>query len=174
MVSDNIPFERGMITALFTSVLVLSVSLFPIFQNFKSSPQDDFPLSYYPMFTKKRKQDTKVIHPIGVTRAGAKINLHYQVVADGGMNQVRRQINKQVRNQQAQQLCNHVAQMIDLHSPELHEPLVGVQIVSDRYNLAAYFAGERSPMKRNIEATAPVPSMTEFPNQDLSTEAVQQ
>ncbi|NIQ16098.1 MAG: hypothetical protein GTO02_17415 [Candidatus Dadabacteria bacterium] len=47
------------------SIIFILVVLSPVAENFKEKPEDDFPLSYYPMFTKKRGEETNITHIIG-------------------------------------------------------------------------------------------------------------
>ncbi|HEX4250636.1 MAG TPA: hypothetical protein VH008_22415 [Pseudonocardia sp.] len=72
----------------------LSAVLLPARQNWRAPEKqaDGFPFSYYPMFSKRRRQHANVVYAVGITADGTRRRLRHSVLGTGGLNQVRRQI----------------------------------------------------------------------------------
>ena len=136
--------------ALVLSAITLFVVTVPIVQNFRADPDDGFPFSYYPMFTARRGEDTGLIHPVGVRADGSEVDLHYRFADDGGMNQVRRQIRKRVRNGQADLLCEEIARNVAASRDPAVSDVVEVQLVDDDYHIRNFFAGQQEPHRRKV------------------------
>jgi hypothetical protein len=75
------------------SAAVLAAVLSPLLQYRRplASRVDDFPLSWYPMFSAKRRRRAWVTHAVGVTADGRR-SLPLGALGPGGLNQVRRQL----------------------------------------------------------------------------------
>src|SRR3954449_7302753 len=69
--------------------------------NKAKNERDSFPLSTYPMFSADRQGRVTVPHVVGFTAAGERIIPHYSHFGAGGLNQVRRQISKAIREGRA-------------------------------------------------------------------------
>jgi len=67
--------EKIIITSI--SILCMLVIASPILENWKDEPKDDFPLSYYPMFSKIRGETTIVSYLYGGDKD--KIFTPYQI-----------------------------------------------------------------------------------------------
>lgn len=134
------------------SLIVVSLVTLPIIQNFRKHPDDGFPLSYYPMFSKKRSDETQVAHPIGIRADGSTVNLDYRVAGRGGMNQVRRQIRKIIRHGDADELCRNIAKQVARSDRPPYRELQSVAIVTDTYRFSDFFRGDHKPHKRKVEA----------------------
>lgn len=119
-------------------------------------PQDSFPLSYYPMFSFKRKGDTKITYLVGFDSQGNRKKLPYQFAGQGGLNQVRKQIVKFVRKGQAEKLCKIVASKAALSTDTPDLELVSVQIVTGTFNLTDYFKGQTEPGSEKVHSSCPV------------------
>ena len=135
--------------------MILAV-LWPVRENFREQPADDFPLSYFPMFTDVRNGRTTLTHPIGIRADGTTIDLHYKTVASSGMNQVRRQINRRVREEGAEPLCEDVAARVRKSKDLGLQDLVAVAIVEDRYEFHTFFGGDQRPASREVLAQTPI------------------
>ena len=138
------------------SVAAVTLIGIPIVQNFREKPDDGFPLSYYPMFSKERHGVTELSHPIGIREDGMTIDLHYRTVASGGMNQVRRQIRKIIRNGDAKELCRDVAENVAKSRRKEYRDIVAVAIVTDTYDFHDFFSGNRTPRRRKVIARCAV------------------
>ena len=144
--------------ALGISLLLTGAVLSPIIENWKRSPQDGFPLSYYPMFTKKRREVEKVTYLLGLDAQGNRHLLQYKLARmSGGLNQVRRQITKWVGSGRADELCQTVATRVARSKREPCPQIVTVQVVTGYYSLRDYFTGKsKDPVTEIVHATRPV------------------
>lgn len=131
----------------------------PIRQN-RRPPQrrvDGFPLSYYPMFSEKRSRTGTVNHLIGIDADGAEHVLSHRLAGAGGLNQVRRQITRRVREGRAGQLARTVAHNVARSVDPSAQRIERVRVVTSRHRYDDFFAGDRSPRSRRVHAEAPVP-----------------
>jgi hypothetical protein len=138
------------------SLLLVGAALWPIVENWREKPKDNFPLSYYPMFSAKRGKKETINYIIGYDAQGARHIVSYTYAGTGGMNQVRRQINTLVKRGEAERLCRDVAARL---AAEREGPLAGVvtvQVISGTYRLSDYFSGNKQPVAEEILASAPV------------------
>ena len=142
------------------SIVILGATLAPVIQNFREEPQDSFPLSYYPMFSKKRSSTRRVSYLVGLDAKGNRRVLHYRYAGVGGMNQVRKQIRKQVREDKAEELCAEVAERVARSSRKSLAGIVTVQIVTGRYRMDDYFRGNKAPLSETVEASRAVERAT--------------
>lgn len=130
--------------------------LWPIKENWRAEPRDSFPLSYYPMFSTRRPKRVSITYLVSVDDQGRRRHVPYLYAGRGGLNQVRRQINRMVRSGQAERLCEAVAAEL-ARRPDARCPnVVTVQVVTGRYRLASYFAGDRAPLSERVLASHPV------------------
>ncbi len=142
--------------AIVFSLAAVTLIGIPIVQNFREKPDDGFPLSYYPMFSKERHGATELSHPIGIREDGTTIDLHYRTVSRGGMNQVRRQIRKIIRNGDGKELCHDVAEYVAKSRRNEYQDIVSVAIVTDTYDFHEFFGGNRTPRRRKVIARCAV------------------
>ena len=137
------------------SFVFLAAVLTPIVENWHEPPRDDFPLSYYPMFSFEKGDRQRVTYLAAYDAAGSRILLPYWYAGQGGMNQVRRQINKQVDRGQAPRLCRNVASRV-ARSADLPADLSTVEIVTGVFQMSQFFAGNRAPVSESVRAQCPV------------------
>ncbi|HMQ48713.1 MAG TPA: hypothetical protein PKA00_15115 [Saprospiraceae bacterium] len=123
---------------IFSIGLVLAVS-YPVVENWKSAPKDNFPLSYYPMFSQKRAENYTLNYAVGYDTLGHRHIIPYQYAGKGGMNQVRRQINKKCRKGEAQKLAQKIAKAIKKSENRTLKQLECIEIIRGQYNLDDYF-----------------------------------
>lgn len=138
------------------SVGLVAAVLAPVRQNWRRRPRDSFPLSYYPMFTAKRRSRMRVTHFVGLDRDGQRVHLPHDVAGSGGLNQLRKQIRRIVQRGDAEELCRAAAERVARRRRRYPE-VVAVQVVTGTYRLTAYFAGQREPDKEVVHACVPVP-----------------
>jgi hypothetical protein len=148
------PTSRKWVASLLSIVLLATV-VAPIFENWKARPQDDFPLSYYPMFTFEKSDRQRVTYLVGYDSAQNRFLLPYWYAGLGGMNQVRRQINKLVDREQAPRLCRNVASRV-ARSTELPADLSAVEVVTGSFLMTRFFAGDRTPISESVRAQCPI------------------
>ena len=138
------------------SLVILAAVLFPITQNWTDAPRDDFPLSYYPMFSFEKGDRQRVTYLVVYDTASNRYLLPYWYAGLGGMNQVRRQINKLVDRGQASRLCRNVASRV-ARSTDLGGDMRTVEIVTGVFQMSQFFAGNKVPVSESVRAQCPVP-----------------
>lgn len=132
--------------------------------------EDSFPLSTYPMFSADRKGRIVIPHVVGFTAQGERVLPHYSHFGSGGLNQVRKQIARGVRQGKAveiaQQYADSLAEQQSRTRPSAkHEvaerrqresEITTVAVVRARYVFDDYFAGDIHPAAEAIHAECPV------------------
>jgi hypothetical protein len=126
--------ERRLVL-LFETVLLGAV-LWPLRQHARPAAQrvDGFPLSYYPMFSKRRRQHAIVVYAVGVDVDGERRRLRHSLLGSGGLNQVRRQLYRMalIQNRPAE-LATALAER--LAAEPACADLVTVQVVRGEFDL---------------------------------------
>jgi len=146
--------KYGKIGAALASLLILLIVVSPITENWTSSPEDGFPLSYYPMFAKQRDATEPVYHVVGMDAAGKRYNIPYNMVGTGGFNQIRRQIRKACRSGDGERLIERVSRKVAAASNSPYDELVDLRLIRGTYATEAYLMeGKRLPTKEKIYAT---------------------
>ena len=137
------------------SLVVLGTVIAPIGQNWMDDPRDDFPLSYYPMFSFDKADRQRVTYLIAHDADGSRLPLPYWYAGQGGMNQVRRQMNKLVERDESSRMCRSVASRV-ARSDDLPKSLVNVQVVTGTFFMSQFFTGNRVPASENVRATCAI------------------
>lgn len=138
------------------SLGICSAVLAPLLQYRRNPPVDSFPLSHYPMFTKKRGRRARVTHLVGIDARGEHTPLPYTLAGRGGLNQVRKHLTRAVQAGRADRLCRSVAASVARSHDPAFADVVTVQLVTGTYRLAKYFAGETGPVAVRVHAAHPV------------------
>ena len=152
----NFSQERGRAIAAIVSLLVITVVYWPIHHNWSDHPVDDFPLSYYPMFTSQRGSTTTLYHAVGRTQDGDTVNLPGKLAGAGGMNAVRRQMRKLCRDGRADQLAAQVSERLADSRLVNHNKIIAVDVVKSRYALESCIAESADPVSQEVLATHPI------------------
>ena len=126
-------------TAAIFSICFLLAVLFPVKENWSPRPKDNFPNSYYPMFSKKRGDSYTVNYFIGLDASNNAYILPYNFAGTGGFNQVRRQINRAVRNGDGKKLVKKVARRVARKRGSPYNQIVKVQLIRGTFNFDAFF-----------------------------------
>ena len=148
---------RGKTFAAGFSLLLAGATLAPIAEHLREKPRDNFPLSYYPMFTSRRGEVEEVVYIEGLDVRGEGRPLSYKLAGAGGLNQARRQIRRIVRDGWADSLCRAVAEKVARGGKRSLADVAEVRVVTGGYNLASYFSGEsKSPVSEVVHASARV------------------
>ena len=121
------------------SLIVLALVLFPIKENWVADPKDSFPLSYYPMFSKKRDSTYGVYQVVGYDTTGTRVEIPYKLVGTGGFNQVRRQIKKAREKGRTVPFLKKAAAQIKKKDKALYQGLIRLELVKGYYHLENYF-----------------------------------
>jgi hypothetical protein len=138
------------------SLLMLAVVMSPVVENWREEPRDSFPLSYYPMFTERRGETTRVSYLAGFDQQGNRQVIPYFLIGTGGLNQVRRQIPKLIDRRQANELCREVSARIARRRIEPYSSMVTLRVVTGTYGLANRYAGEKAPISEHVHARCDV------------------
>jgi hypothetical protein len=133
------------------SVVFLVVVASPIVENWKVPARDDFPLSFYPMFSEERANTQRVNYLVGLNGRGERVLIPYQFAGPGGMNQVRRQMNKLVDRGDAARLCQTVATRVARAGSRLPD-LRTIEVTTGTFRLSEYFTGRQIPVAEHLSA----------------------
>ncbi len=145
--------KEQFIPGLFSLVIIVLI-LFPIVENWKEKPSDSFPLSYYPMFSKKRGASYQLYHLVGVDSLGQRHFLSYKLAGTGGFNQVRRQISSHARKGEGQVLLEKVKLRLIRKERKLAHALREIRLVKGRYHLERFFLeDDLKPLEEDVIAT---------------------
>lgn len=125
--------------ALCFGLLIIGAVLWPLQENWSSSPRDDFPLSYYPMFTKKRMPTHTLPYFVGYDEQGRAYHIPPSYIGEGGFNQVRRQLNKQVRKRKYHKVTRRVAARLARAGEAPYNRLRRVELKRGTYEYDSFF-----------------------------------
>lgn len=142
--AENLPESSSRIWPALFSVAVLLLVISPIVQNLrpKSQVRDNFPLSYYPMFSIKRENLHRQAHMVALEESGESILIHYRMLGSGGLNQNRRQLGrlmKEGRQEELIRFLDAVAERIVSSDKEKFQGYTAVAAVKSTYDLNAHF-----------------------------------
>jgi len=152
--SRRAPLQKGL-AGLF-GFLLMGATVAPVEQNWRPHPRDNFPFSYYPMFSEKRGEIYAVSYMVGLDGQGNRTLISYRFAGSGGFNQTRRQINKLIREDEADMLCQAVAEKVAREDAPPYSAIVTVRIVTGRFKFADYFGGNKAPLKERAHASCQV------------------
>lgn len=147
--------ERTFAVAIGASFLVAVAS-----PAFRDPPRDSFPLSDYPMFSRGRP-DTELVlvQALGVDADGERAPLPPRISADTyEVLQSMVVLERAVRGGPASAAahCGVVAERVRGAAGELGEVL-GVELVTSRFDVIRYYEGEPAPLAREVHARCEVP-----------------
>lgn len=127
---------------LLSAVLVLLVAA-PVLR----SPTDDsFPLSTYPMFSLARPAETTVSSAVGFDGADTRLTLSPRVVGGTGeVIQAAGTVIQAINAGTSSALCREVLS-------KAPEEVVAIEIVTETYDVVAYFDGDEEPAQRTVHA----------------------
>jgi len=148
------PAAGKWLAGLFSVVLLLVVGS-PVVENWKSPSHDDFPLSYFRMFSEERGNTQRVNYLVGLDAQGSRYLIPYRYAGPGGMNQARRQINKLVDEGKASNLCRTVATRVARAGSRL-PPLRTIEITTGTFRMSDFFTGKQAPSVENVSARCSV------------------
>lgn len=133
------------------SILVLFAVIYPVKENWQAKPKDNFPLSYYPMFSIKRSATYSVNYFVGYDAQDTRILIPHKFAGNGGFNQVRRQINRKCKEGKEKSLTRKVARRLAKTQQSPYDQLQRVELVKGKYHLENYFTGvDKQPVKEKV------------------------
>lgn len=144
------------VTAALTGALLACV-LWPLRQNWRPAHdrQDGFPLSYYPMFSARRRATVTVNYVVVEDRRGGRRFLAHRHLGPGGLNQVRRQLNRMITEGAADVLARDVAAR--LAGTGAAAQIARVHVVRGRFHLDRCFEHHQTLGREQLLATAELP-----------------
>ena len=153
---DASGFTRGKRAAAYMSLALVGAVLWPIHENWRSNPRDDFPLSYYPMFSTKRDAVETFYYMVGLDAQGGRHYIPYRYAGPGGLNSTRRQIRKLVREGHATELAQKVAHRVKrAENPPMSE-VVTVNICRGEFSVDDFYHGKKTPVTEDVRGSARV------------------
>jgi hypothetical protein len=146
--------RREPLVAWTVSALFLGAILWPMAQ---TPPRDSFPLSTFPMFARARPPVVDIDHLVAVGNAGQRRIVPPQLVVRGEVLQSKALIDATVRRgrRASLELCRAVAARL-AEDPGWSN-VVRLELRRDRFDVLAYFAGERTPLQQRVHARCRVP-----------------
>lgn len=153
---DEASGDRGKPTAVLLSLAMIIAVLWPLQENWRDKPRDNFPLSYYPMFSSKREAIETFYYLVGRDQQGTRYLIPYKYAGSGGLNQVRRQIRKIVQQDRAPELARSVARRLARNEKAPWSNIVSVAVCRGRYSVDDYFHGRKDPVQEQVKASSPV------------------
>jgi hypothetical protein len=140
------------------SALLLGAVAYPLLPTslFPWAATDGFPLSTYPMFSRKRPTVVSIDHVVAIDSAGTARVVPPSVITSGEVMQAKVLISDTVRRgrRAARQLCIAVAERI--RSDASWAGVVTVEVRRDRFDVARYFAVDTKPLRSRVHARCPV------------------
>lgn len=137
------------------SLLMLLAVAWPVQENWKPAPKDNFPLSYFPMFSAKRAKTYKLYYVVGYDENGVRQTIPYKLIGKGGFNQVRRQIRKCAKDGKGEALLQKVAGNLSNKSKYRH--IQCLDLVEGKYHVERYFReGRKVPLSEVLIAHQPI------------------
>lgn len=147
---------RPMRLAALCSLLMIGAVILPISQNWTRKPKDNFPLSHYPMFAKNRNDKAMLTYLLGIDRQGNRHFVSYTHAGTGGMNQVRKTINKRALKD-PKALCDKVARSVGRSGTAPDVLLDSIKIIKGNFQLSTFFAGNQTPTRSKEYCGCAVP-----------------
>ncbi len=148
--------SRGKRRAALASLAMIGAALWPIQENWRKDPHDSFPLSYYPMFSAKRRAIETFNYLVGHDAKGKRYLIRHSFAGHGGLNSVRRQINRMVREDRANDVAHMVATNLATRDQGKWSKIVSVAVVTGRYKVDDWFHGRKEPVSEKIMASCKV------------------
>lgn len=152
---DWAPGERTR-AALFSALLCAAV-LYPLRQHLRprSLQEDGFPLSHYPMFSKRRCRSGKMYYAVAVDAEGGRRYVPSRLIGTGGFNQARHQLSRAARGPRGESFARELAARLAAH-PE-YRGLVRVELVRGEFDLDNCMLSGRVHGDETVLASAEAP-----------------
>jgi hypothetical protein len=138
------------------SFALIGAVLWPIQQNWRNHPKDNFPLSYYPMFSAKREAIETFYYVVGLDAEGKRHYIPSRLIGDGGENQVRRQLRKIINADRGPALAQQVAKRLANQNGSPWRQIVSVSVCRGRYSVDDFFHGRKEPVSESVAGFAEV------------------
>jgi hypothetical protein len=137
---------------------MLAATLAAVRENWKDKPEDGFPFSYYPMFSRRLGETYRVTHVVGVDGDGREHVIPYGYLGTGALNEVRQHVRRAARRS-PDEFCAQVAAELGAE-PDADGDLRGVREIVIRtgaYVLKSFYAGRIEARSEREHARCRVP-----------------
>lgn len=148
------------IAGLLTAALLTAIALPARKLGRREEVRDSFPFSHYPMFSAQRKSYYWVTHLLGIEADGTSRPLHYSYLGTGGLNAVRRQVRRRVRDGDGPMLAERAAELVARRDRPADRGVVRVHVVRGRYLVDPFMRGrsrEDFTTRLRVSGSAEVP-----------------
>jgi hypothetical protein len=114
--------------------------------------RDSFPLSSYPMFSENRGRVADIDTAVGRDDADEVVRLSPQVIAGGAeVILAAETVSKSIRRGDTDDLCHEIAARAN------PDDVRRIEVVTERHDVIAWFAGNEESLDRRVHATCEVP-----------------
>jgi len=152
--------RRGKSKAALLSLAMIGAVLWPIQQNWRDKPRDNFPLSYYPMFSARRDAVETFYYLVGRDAQGNRHYIRYKLIGTGGGNQVRRQLRRIINEGRAPELAKTVAKRLARQERAPWSDIITIAVCRGKFAVDDYFHGRKVPVQEQIKASCEVKRKT--------------
>lgn len=152
------PLTR-LLAATATAALLTAVAA-PVRRLGRRDARDSFPFSHYPMFSATRKDHCWVTHLLGERSDGTITPLHYSYLGTGGLNAVRRQVRRRVKDGEGQQIADRAAERLARRNRREDRTVARLHVVRGRYLVESFMRGAPEAQytsRLDVRGTAVVP-----------------
>jgi hypothetical protein len=148
----------GRVYAVILSVGMALAICSPLHPRLRGVEGDNFPLSWYPMFSRPREEIETLTYVIGLEQDRTRHIIHYSLYSPGGMNSARHHIRDVARSRKAgRATCKHIAKGVAARQKGPLSRVRTVMIVRGKYRLAEYFGnGNKQPISEVATHTCTV------------------
>lgn len=137
------------------SVLLLGATVAP---GFRDPSADGYPLSTYPMFSKRRGRVHNVTSALAVAADGSVERVPPRYIANAETMQAVRTLSSAVRAGEAQalKLCRAIAERLRAADDPDFVRSASVELVTERVDAIDFLAGRAQPLDKRVHASCPV------------------
>lgn len=135
--------------ATFLTVVLCLAVLLPVHEEFRGPRGDDFPLSWYPMFSRPRPDPEWSHYVVGRTDDGQRVIIPSWYYVKGSMNQARRQLDHLVRQPRtARETCERAARRVARSKRGNMSTVQILRVVRGYFHMEEYFSkGNKEPVR---------------------------
>ncbi len=135
--------------ATFLTVVLCVAVLLPVHEDFRGIRGDEFPFSWYPMFSRPRPDPEWSHYVVGNTPSGERVLIPSWYYVKGSMNQARRQLDHLVRTPRtAMETCERAAKRVAKSRRDKMDQLDSLRVVRGYFHMEEYFSkGNKDPVR---------------------------
>ncbi len=137
----------------------------PVKKEWRGVANDSFPLSWFPMFSKPRKEFETIAYMVGILPDGTRRVIPSRHFVQGGMNQARRHVWKYAKYRaKSMQLCQKAAARMGRYNRGSKSRMVQVQLLRGKFSREEFFRDRQPlPVSDQVRAACHVPGRDQLP-----------